>query len=344
MEYKDFKSKTEDVVWLAYKLKDELGGRISINKVGLWKEYLEGRYNLDHGRSVDFCILYSDKEFLRVSVGETSTYGYSYEDKVVALNGLKTAIGNIVRNGVSLGEPSVFYNVIEDGYKIPYLEYIYADKEETIKAFQNKTIFDDGTTPEDVIVFNLPKEPEKFGIIEDYCCVTPDVMDKYSISIIAMLKNKTDIETNELRNVMFENLNELFSADFNTLATYVTYNNDITYLVACIKNALSLTEEEKLSVIIWKNGNRICCVDYVNGHLIKYESRSKLFEYNFNICYDIRDGIKFDTNCALNASEITLKGVSEELQKINNLRNINDNSYVKSNNNLLKLVRRIDDK
>lgn len=40
MGYKDFVSKTEDVVRLAYQLKYELGDKISINKVGLCKEVL----------------------------------------------------------------------------------------------------------------------------------------------------------------------------------------------------------------------------------------------------------------------------------------------------------------
>lgn len=350
MAYKDFVSKTEDVVWLAYKLKDELGDKISINKIGLYKEVLEGVYNLNgrnfyEGGSIYFGVLYSNKEFLRIYVGEIGSSLSSYEDKVFVLNELKKAISKIVRNGVSLGEPSVFYNVRDEEYKVPHLEYIYADKENYIKSFQDKTIFDDGGVPEDVIIFDSAKEKEEFGIIKDYDYVTPDGKNRYNISIVARLKNKTDIDVNELYSVMVENLDELFNNFSESLLdSYVTYNNDIAYLVTCVKKSLSLAEELELYVDITRNDKKIHNIRYVNGHLVKYESHIKLFEYNFNTYYDVRYGIKFGTNCALNASEITVKGVQEELQKINNLRNINDNSYVKSNNNLLKLVRRIGDK
>ena len=46
MAYENFISKTEDVVWLAYKLKNELGDKVSINKFGLWKEVLEAKFCL----------------------------------------------------------------------------------------------------------------------------------------------------------------------------------------------------------------------------------------------------------------------------------------------------------
>ena len=349
MGCENFMSKTEDVVWLAYKLKNELGDKISINKVGLYKEVLEGIYNLNgrnfyEGGSIYFGILYSDKEFLRIFVGEIGTSLSSYEDKVFVLSELKNAIGNIVRNGVSLGEPSVFYNVRDEEHKVPHLEYIYADKENYIKSFQDKTIFDDGI-PEDVIIFDSVKENDEFGIIEDYDYVTPDGKNRYSISIVARLKNKTDLDINELNSVMIENLDELFNNfSESLLESYVTYNNDISYLVTRVKKCLSLAEEMKLYVNIIRNGKEIHNIKYVNGHLVRYGSSSKLFEYNFNTIYDIKTGIKFDTNCALNASDIIEKGVSEELQKINNLRDINNKYNIKSNNNLLKLVRRMGNK
>ena len=346
MGYENFMSKMEDVVRLAYQLKYVLGVMISINQNGLYKNILEGKYNLKgHDRGIDFTILYSDKEFLRVSVGEVGAYDSSYEDKLFVLNELKKAISSIVRNGVSLGEPSVFYNVRDEEYMIPHLEYIYADKENYIKSFQDKTIFDDGGVPEDVIIFDTVKESEEFGIAKSYSYITPDTQSRYSIGIYAMVKNKSDIEEKELRNVIIENLDELFNK-FNEslLDSYATYNNDIAYLVTRVKKGLSLAEEVELCIDIKRNGKEIHNIRYINGHLVKYESNSKLFEYNFNTIYDIRDGIKFGTNCALKASEIIEKGVQEELQKINNLRNINDKCNVKSNDNLLKLVKRIGNK
>lgn len=346
MAYENFMSKTEDVVWLAYKLKNELGDKVSINQIGLWKEVLEAKFCLKgynrYDRGIDFTVLYSDKEFLRISVGEIGAYRSSYEDKLVVLNELKNAISAIVRNGVLLGEPSVFYNVREDEYMIPHLEYIYADKENYIKSFQDKTIFDDGGIPEDVIVFDSAKEKQEFGIVKDYCYVTPDAKNRYSINIYAMLKNKSDIEEKELKNVIIENLDDLFKDDFkNLFIDYSCYDNDISYVVACIKKALSLVEEQELYIVIKKDGKEIHNIRYVNEQLVKYESSRNLFEYNLDTYYDIENGIKFNTNCALGASDIIEKGVSEELKNINILNDINNQYNVKSNNNLLKLARRM---
>lgn len=342
MGYKDFMSKPEDIVWIAYKLKNELGDKISINKFGLYKEVLEGKYNLKgYDWGIDFSVLYSDKEFLRIAVGETWVSA-RYEDKLFVLNEIRTAISNIVRDGVSLGEPSIFYNISDEKYMIPHLEYIYADKEETIRAFQNKTIFDDGGIPEDIIVFDSLKKGEEFAVSKTYSYITPSSSDKYGIGIYAMLENKSDIETMRLKRALVDNLNELFASDDNNLLSqYLTYNNDISYITAYIKNALSLVEELELYVVIRKDGDDIHYIRYVNDHLVEYKSNNKIFEYNLNTYYDIEKGISFDTNCVLGASDVIEKGVSMQLKKIKELRDDNIRGKVKSNNNLLKLVRRM---
>lgn len=350
MAHENFMSKTDDVVWLAYQLKNKLGDKISINKMGLYKEVLEGIYNLNgrsfyEGGSIYFGILYSDKEFLRIFVGEIGTSLSSYEDKVFVLNELKNAISSIIRDDVSLGEPSVFYNVRDEEYMIPHLEYVYADKENYIKSFQDKTIFDDGGVPEDVIIFDITKNNEEFGIAKSYSYITPDTQCRYSIGIYAMVKNKTDIEEREIRNLIIENLDELFN-NFNEslLESYVTSNNDITYITAYIKNALSLVEEVELSINIKRNGKEIHNIRYVNGHLVKYESNSRLFEYNMNTNYSKKDGIKFETKCDVDAYDLIEDVVRNELQNINGLKNTSEQYNVKSNNNLLKLVRRMGNK
>jgi len=137
-------------------------------------------------------------------------------------------------------------------------------------------------------------------------------------------------------------LNELFASDGNNLLSqYLTYNNDISYITAYIKNALSLVEELELYVVIRKDGDDIHYIRYVNDHLVEYKSNNKIFEYNLNTYYDIEKGISFDTNCVLGASDVIEKGVSMELKKIKDLRDDNIRGKVKSNNNLLKLVRRM---
>lgn len=348
MGYNDFMSKTEDVVWLAYKLKDELGGKISINKVGLWKEYLEGIYNLDHNRSIIFTILYSNKEFLRVSVGEVGAYAYSYEDKVVALNEIKSAISRIVRDGVSLGEPSVFYNVRDEKYKVPYLEYIYGDKENYIKAFQDKTIFDDGTVPEDVIIFDYLQEGKDIWIFEDYSYVEKD--NKYIMEIRAKLKNKSSVENQKLRPLLIDNLEQLCYCDYHhnrdtLLSEYADYNCDIRYIVSAIKGALSLTEESELSITITKKDDIKYFVSYKDGVLLEYRSSINSGILELDTSYNYDRGINFKTNCGVRKGyEFIQKYISEELDKINDLVNGNDKCMEKSNNNLLKLVRRIGNK
>ncbi len=344
MGYRDFMSKTDDVVWLAYQLKDKLGSKISINKFGLYKEVLEGRYLLKgYDRGIDFNVLYSNNEFLSFNVGETCAWA-KYEDKLFVLNEIKNAISCISRNDILLGEPTIFYNISEDEYKVPNLEYIYADRENAIKAFMDKTIFDDGV-PEDLIVFDSVKEKEEFGIAKGYSYVTHDTQSKYSINIYAMLKNKSDIAEKELKNVMIENLDELFN-NFNEslLEAYVTSNNDIAYIVAYIKNALSLAEEVELSIIIREDGKEIKRIKYKEGILVYYDCCCEFGECIMNTNYSYKDGIKFETKCDSSAYDLIEDVVRNELQNINVLKDVNNQYNIKSNDNLLKLVRRIGNK
>ena len=63
----DFKSKTEDIVWLAYKLVEKMGENVSINKFGLYQEILTGKYEVERStlgpryNGIDFNIKYSAK-------------------------------------------------------------------------------------------------------------------------------------------------------------------------------------------------------------------------------------------------------------------------------------------
>ena len=349
MGYKDFMSKTEDIVWLAYQLKDKLGSKISINKVGLYKEYLEGRYNLDtSGRGVNFCILYSDKEFLRVEVGEFGAYASTYEDKVLVLNELKNAISCISRNGVSLGEPSIFYNVRNEKYIIPHLEYIYADKENAIKEFQDKTIFDDGSVPENVILFDYLQDGKDVWVVEDYSFDDKD--DKYIMKISATLKNKSNVTNKMLKTLLIENLDNLcygyYQHDSNCLLSkYANCECNMSYVVAAIKEALSLTEETELLITMIKNDDVKHYVYYKDDILVQYNSNVKDGMLEMETFYKYDQGMYFKTNCGVKKGyEFVQKHVCEETDIINELVNGNDKYMGKSNNNLLKLVRRIGNK
>jgi len=345
MIYKEMMSNTEDVVWLAYQLKNKLGNKISINKFGLYKEVLEGIYKLDgYNRGIDFSILYNDKNFLIVNVGEVYISA-RYEDKLFVLNNIKNAIKNIVRDGVSLGEPSVFYNIRDEKYKVPCLDYVYTDKENVIKAFQDKTIFDDGTVPEDVIIFDNLNEGKTISQGRNYSYIDEKTGNKYTIYIYALVKNKSNVEEERLVNIIKDNFDDLFNNN-NLLGEYVHNGNDIVYVVSYIKDALSLnlTSELDLEIMIYKDDDCIHDISYINEHLVKYISVSKLFEYSLNTNYSIKTGINFFSNCALEASDIIEKGVNLELNNINSLRKINVRADVKPNNNLIKLVKRIGNK
>lgn len=347
MAYENFMSQMEDVIWLAYKLKFQLGSKISINQIGLYKEILEGKYHLKGcNRGIDFTILYSDKEFLRISVGEVNA-STRYEDKLFVLNELKNAISSITRNGVSLGEPSVFYNVIDEQYKVPHLEYIYADKENYIKSFKDKTIFDDAI-PEDVIVFDYLQEGRDVLIFEDYSYVEND--NKYIMEIRARLKNKSNIENQKLRALLIDNLEQLCYCDYHhnrdtLLSEYADYNCDIRYIVDAIRDALSLTQESELLITITKNNNIKYFVSYKDGILLEYKSSVNSGVLEIDTSYNYDGGISFKTNCGVKKGyEFIKKHVSEELHRINELVNGNYKCMGKSNNNLLKLVRKMDNK
>lgn len=341
MEYKNFMSKMEDVVWLAYKLKDELGDKISINKIGLYKEFLEGVYNLDGNRSVDFCVLYSDKEFMRVCVGEMRV-SFSYEDKVFVLNKIGTAIGNIVRNGVSLGEPTIFYNVKDEEYMVPHLEYCYAQKEGAIKAFKDKTIFDDGI-PYDVVVFDDLKEGNKFYFEKFYSYSDVTTKSEYIISIKAILNNRSNIENRVVKGLVRENLDNLFICD-NMMARYVSENCNIESVIGYIKDALYLTGEVELIVTITRDSKEICNVRYMNEELTKYSSSVCDGMLELETFYDYDKGMNFRTNCGIKKGyEFMSKSICNELDRVKRLvyGNVKPNL---SNQNLLRLVRRIGNK
>lgn len=349
MAYVDFMSKTEDVVWLAYKLKDELGGKISINKVGLCKNYLEGKYNLDHIRSVNFAILYSDKEFLRVSVGEVGAYASSYEDKVVALNGLKTAIGRIVRDGVSLGEPSIFYNVRDEEYVIPSLEYIYADKEAAIKEFKDKTIFDDDGIPEDVIVFDSINDRDGFTIKKEYSYDKKIYDNDYSVIVDGKYLSNCDIDNKILELLIIENLDNLFMVSnkkrkCEVLDKYLSISGELSYIIASIRNCSSFVTESELSVSIMENGKVMQSASYINGILCSYTGISNLSDCILNTTYGVGDGIRFETKSDFESSKYVQALVEYEYKNLYNLINYNNKSEIKDNSNLLKLVRRIGNK
>jgi len=161
----DFTSKTEDIVWLAYKLVNEMGENVSINKFGLYQEILTGKYELERTilgpryNGIDFNVKYSSNEFLTINVGEIQSYK-SYEEKLKVLNEIYNVIRKINgKNGLSIGEPVAFYNISDGQNKIPHLDWVFCKKEEYVSELVNGTLFDDAVA-EDLFLFG--SEVEKY--------------------------------------------------------------------------------------------------------------------------------------------------------------------------------------
>lgn len=349
MGYKDFMSKTDDVVWLAYQLKNKLDSKISINKIGLYKDVLEGRYLLDgYNRGIDFNVLYSDKEFLRIGVGESYAWA-KYEDKLFVLNEIRTAISSIIRNGVPLGEPTVFYNVRHDKYIVPNLDYIYADKEEVIRAFQNNTIFDDGYIPEDLILFNNSNEGTKLQIKKTYCYDKKIYDREYSIIINGVYKKNSSIDTEKMRTLIIECLDSLFKLSnrrkqCELLDKYLSITGDLSCIVDAIRNCTSFAHEEELSVSVIEDGQKMQSVSYNNGIVSNYTSVSNLNGCVLNTTYEISNGIKFQTMSHFDTYRHVQELVNYEYKNINKLINSNNKNEINDNNSLTKLVRRMKNK
>lgn len=159
----DFTSKTEDIVWLAYKLVEEMGENVSINKFGLYQEILTGKYEIERSilgpryNGIDFNIKYSANEFLSINVGEIQMIK-PYEEKLKVLNEIYNIVRKITdKNGNAIGEPVAFYDISEGKYKVPHLDWVFCKKEEYVSELANGTLFDDGVA-KDLFLFGAQVE------------------------------------------------------------------------------------------------------------------------------------------------------------------------------------------
>ena len=166
---KEIYSKIEDVKYLAYELKKILGDQISINYYSLGQEVLTGKIFLgaNHNNflnNLDFNIKYNQDNFLRINVGEIYLVS-SYIKKEQALKILVEAIGNIKRGcNDYIGTPDAFYQIEHDGFRVPYYEWAFTNKNEYLTELKNNTLFDDAE------VLNLeiiPKEEKTLSKIKE---------------------------------------------------------------------------------------------------------------------------------------------------------------------------------
>ncbi|MCI8588535.1 MAG: hypothetical protein HFG40_02675 [Bacilli bacterium] len=151
-------SKEKDVVWLAYRLKDCLGSRVSINQYGMKQRNLLGYYTDQENKfarinGVDFHIKYSRKEFLRIGIGEIKVRE-PYEKKLEALKIIGKELSEIKeRGGLPIGPPLAFYNSVDEEGKVPTLEWAFCNSLEYSKELSEGTLFDDATI-EDLVWIN----------------------------------------------------------------------------------------------------------------------------------------------------------------------------------------------
>lgn len=141
-------SKNDDVKWLAYRLKDSLGPKISINQYELHQQVLHGYYGRQNQFSsdgVDFHIKYSRREFLRITVGEIKIRE-PYEKKLEALKEIGSSVAEIIeRDGLPIGLPLAFYNAVDEECKRPSLDWAFQNPEAYEKELLEDTLFDDAS-------------------------------------------------------------------------------------------------------------------------------------------------------------------------------------------------------
>lgn len=141
----DVYSRSEDVMWLAQRLKNVMGGYVSFNQFGIDNPLLTGVYCKD-GRGggpyyskddVRFYIKFCKDEFLRIQIPENC---YKIENVILAMEELVNAISFTKKEGISLGSPLAIYQTDE----CLTCEYAFKNQKEVAQMLQNNTMFDDG--------------------------------------------------------------------------------------------------------------------------------------------------------------------------------------------------------
>jgi len=157
-------SETEDVVWLAHKLKDSLDEKVLINSFGIYSPILEGKYAKDNNYcrrfssdEIRFYIKYNKEHFLRIQIEDTS-YN-SKEEKLNALYSLTKAIGMIKKeDGTLIGLPLALYSASSgENDKILTVDWAFSNVDEWITSLKENTMFDDGASIENLQLIENPR-------------------------------------------------------------------------------------------------------------------------------------------------------------------------------------------
>ena len=153
---KELYSNADDCYKLAILLKSKLREKIEFSG-STFQEMIIGNYHsLPYSRYesflsykydiVEFCYTFLENGFLRISVSDSVYKKASMGHKLAVLSDLYQVISEKYK------EPSVFYTLKDDDENSINLEWVFIEKEETIEAYKNGTMFDDAEVDELIII------------------------------------------------------------------------------------------------------------------------------------------------------------------------------------------------
>lgn len=162
MNYNELYSNGDDCKELAQILNNEIKGKIAFS----WNNYeqiMGGSYNCipsntyngyleEKKELVNFYYKFLKDSFLRIGVGNNSLSKKTVGHKLAALSDFYQVLSK------KFGEPTLFYTEKNDDEEYLNFEWSFKYKEESIEAFKNNTIFDDGDKIDNLIIIGDPQD------------------------------------------------------------------------------------------------------------------------------------------------------------------------------------------
>lgn len=162
MNYNELYSNGDDCKELKHILNNEIKGKISFS----WNVYgqiMGGSYNCipsntyngyleEKKELVNFYYKFLKDAFLRIGVGNNSLSKKTVGHKLAALSDFYQVLSK------KFGEPTLFYTMENDDEEYLNFEWSFKYKEESIEAFKNNTVFDDGDKVNNLIIIGDPQD------------------------------------------------------------------------------------------------------------------------------------------------------------------------------------------
>lgn len=158
---KELYSNADDCYKLARLLDSKLKGKIEFSG-SIFQELVIGKYHslpyneyenyIDYRNdTVEFRYKFLENGFLRISVCDIAYKKASMGHKLAVLSDLYQVISK------KYGEPSVYFTLKEDDENSINLDWNFIQKEETVEAYKNGTMFDDSSI-KDIIIIGEEKD------------------------------------------------------------------------------------------------------------------------------------------------------------------------------------------